>query len=438
MSNYKNAYEILGIEEGSDIKEIKKKYYQLIKKYHPDLNPGDYVAEEKAKMINMAYITITNGKKEFYYSDTPIKSMDFNREKNFAIKQINELELLLDSEKNDIISKIKLSNDIQQVKALVENAKNLNSNRKEFKKKAIQSISQCNYLNSNEKQSYIDIINRYYLESDISIILQEAKRKDQLNKCKEDLLKSLNLLTNIEKEQRKRYYLRISNAQDIAIARKILEEAKEKNDELKLILERKAKALSTLKTLYFSTSEDQRKYTTYINTLDSIEAIEEIMNMAIEQSKRYEPDIKIAINRVIKKYQESFLFNESLLKYYIMGIHECRSLDMIEAYEIAIPKLESIFANSDYLTVSKIDSKIEQVIQSTNNAALKRILLTFKSIFMEQFLRKNIFIMNENNIGLYEFDKVFHNTKEMEENNKNSGIEENNNLNQENTKKHHH
>ena len=438
MSNYKNAYEILGIEEGSDIKEIKKKYYQLIKKYHPDLNPGDYVAEEKAKMINMAYIAITNGKKEFYYSDTPIKSMDFNREKNIAIKQINELELLLDSEKDDIISKIKLLNDIQQVKALVENAKNLNSNRKEFKKKAIQSISQCNYLNSNEKQSYIDIINRYYLESDISIILQEAKRKDQLNKCKEDLLKSLNLLTSIEKEQRKRYYLRISNAQDIAIARKILEEAKEKNDELKLILERKAKALSTLKTLYFSTSVDQRKYTTYINTLDSIETIEEIMNMAIEQSKRYEPDIKIAINRVIKKYQESFLFNESLLKYYIMGIHECRSLDMIEAYEIAIPKLESIFANSDYLTVSKIDSKIEQVIQSTNNAALKRILLTFKSIFMEQFLRKNIFIMDENNIGLYKFDKVFNNTKEMEENNKNSGLEETDNLNQKNTKKHHH
>ena len=36
-----DPYYILGVGKDADIKEIKKAYFHLAKKYHPDMNPDD-------------------------------------------------------------------------------------------------------------------------------------------------------------------------------------------------------------------------------------------------------------------------------------------------------------------------------------------------------------------------------------------------------------
>ena len=52
----KNYYKILDLETSHvSIDEIKVAYRQAAKKYHPDLNVGDNLAEEKIKDINEAY-----------------------------------------------------------------------------------------------------------------------------------------------------------------------------------------------------------------------------------------------------------------------------------------------------------------------------------------------------------------------------------------------
>lgn len=52
----KNYYKILDLETSNvSIDEIKVAYRQAAKKYHPDLNVGDSLAEEKIKDINEAY-----------------------------------------------------------------------------------------------------------------------------------------------------------------------------------------------------------------------------------------------------------------------------------------------------------------------------------------------------------------------------------------------
>ncbi len=52
----KNYYKILDLETSHvSIDEIKQAYRQAAKKYHPDLNVGDTLAEEKIKDINEAY-----------------------------------------------------------------------------------------------------------------------------------------------------------------------------------------------------------------------------------------------------------------------------------------------------------------------------------------------------------------------------------------------
>lgn len=57
---FKNYYKILGLETSRvNIDEIKSAYRQAAKKYHPDLNIGDKLAEEKIKDINEAYRTLS-------------------------------------------------------------------------------------------------------------------------------------------------------------------------------------------------------------------------------------------------------------------------------------------------------------------------------------------------------------------------------------------
>ena len=56
-----NYYEILGVNREATIKEIKKAYKALAKKWHPDLNRDNIkVAEEKMKEINVAYSTLSD------------------------------------------------------------------------------------------------------------------------------------------------------------------------------------------------------------------------------------------------------------------------------------------------------------------------------------------------------------------------------------------
>jgi len=57
---FKNYYKILDLETSHvSIEEIKIAYRQAAKKYHPDLNVGDKLAEEKIKDINEAYHTLS-------------------------------------------------------------------------------------------------------------------------------------------------------------------------------------------------------------------------------------------------------------------------------------------------------------------------------------------------------------------------------------------
>lgn len=63
----KNYYETLGVSKNASQDEIKKAYRTLVKKYHPDLHPGDAAAAEKFKEINEAHEVLSDEKKRKNY-----------------------------------------------------------------------------------------------------------------------------------------------------------------------------------------------------------------------------------------------------------------------------------------------------------------------------------------------------------------------------------
>jgi molecular chaperone DnaJ len=75
MSTREDLYIILEIRSTASVNEIKRAFRKLARRFHPDINPGDRVAEEHFKKISDAYEVLSDPvKREFYdqngfYSD---------------------------------------------------------------------------------------------------------------------------------------------------------------------------------------------------------------------------------------------------------------------------------------------------------------------------------------------------------------------------------
>lgn len=67
MADKQDYYEVLGLSKGASDDEIKKAYRRLAKQYHPDMNPGDKVAEGKFKEVNEAYDVLSDPDKKAKY-----------------------------------------------------------------------------------------------------------------------------------------------------------------------------------------------------------------------------------------------------------------------------------------------------------------------------------------------------------------------------------
>lgn len=79
-----DPYKVLGLSYGATDEQVTKAYRKLVKKYHPDLHPGDEEAARKMSEINEAYDQIKSGAANQYngYSNSQNNSYSNSEDTN--------------------------------------------------------------------------------------------------------------------------------------------------------------------------------------------------------------------------------------------------------------------------------------------------------------------------------------------------------------------
>jgi curved DNA-binding protein len=76
----RDYYEILGIARDAAPEDIKKAYRSLVRKFHPDVNPGDKTAEGRFKEVQEAYDVLSEKEKRALYDRHGHAAFDGNVE----------------------------------------------------------------------------------------------------------------------------------------------------------------------------------------------------------------------------------------------------------------------------------------------------------------------------------------------------------------------
>ena len=103
MANY---YEILGIEKSANAAQIRAAYKKKAMRYHPDHNLGSKEAEEMFKIVNEAYLTLSNPVKKshydaqinFTYSNRVDYQREINKMKYYQWQRMQEKHYRIDKE----------------------------------------------------------------------------------------------------------------------------------------------------------------------------------------------------------------------------------------------------------------------------------------------------------------------------------------------------
>ena len=62
-----DLYIVLGLAHGATEADIKRAYRRLARRFHPDINPGDHVAEARFRQILDAYETLIDPQRRSRY-----------------------------------------------------------------------------------------------------------------------------------------------------------------------------------------------------------------------------------------------------------------------------------------------------------------------------------------------------------------------------------
>lgn len=151
-----NYYQILGVTNDATFKDIRKSYYKLAKKLHPDKNGN----ELKFKELNQAYVILIDEEKRRMYDYKIKPNINLSNEKPYDV--VNEI---LNKYNLNFLNNI-LSDVYGNKTELADDVNNLDVNNiyKKFKNYYKLDIEKTIHLDIsdilNKKVTYIDIVRK--------------------------------------------------------------------------------------------------------------------------------------------------------------------------------------------------------------------------------------------------------------------------------------
>ncbi|XAR69433.1 hypothetical protein NMG60_11001005 [Bertholletia excelsa] len=207
-----SLYEVLGVEKTASQQEIKKAYYKLALRLHPDKNPGDEEAKEKFQQLQKVISILGDEEKRALYDqtgcvdDADLAGDAFNNLKEFfqtMYKKVTEADIEefeanyrgSDSEKNDLIDLYKKckGNMNRLFCSMLCSDPKLDSHR--FKDILDEEIAAGNLKSTKAYQKWAK------QESETKPPTSPLKRRQKLKKESEDLQAIISQRRNQRKEQ---------------------------------------------------------------------------------------------------------------------------------------------------------------------------------------------------------------------------------------------
>jgi curved DNA-binding protein CbpA len=178
-------YKIVGVNPEDDIREIKKKYRQLLAKYHPDKLKS--LSEDKRnkkleqwKLIKMAGDVLTNVDKKKYYDleQKVIKSKNFQAQKS-SFEDFIKLQESENTEENRQRAKLEFEKEkekINKLRGFDPNDKMDKIDKKEFSRTMDDLISRRDMQNIELTQKNL-FENKHFSPEEFNKLFEKDKRK---------------------------------------------------------------------------------------------------------------------------------------------------------------------------------------------------------------------------------------------------------------------
>ena len=265
---------------------------------------------------------------------------------------------------------------------------------KKAKENAINEITNMNDLYKDEKNTFIDQVNSAKNIEEIGKVKEDAKSKNEANKAtkealvkaKEDAIKNINSLSNIDSEK-EGFIDKINKAESIESVNKILEQARAKSIENKIQKEA-LDAVSELEGLGENASDEK------------IKEAQEKINKIKDNTKKQELQRKLDLVKEKVKKKEEKTKAEEVQKAKDKAVETINSLSNIdsekEGFIEEIKKAESLESLKEILEQAK--AKSEQATQEKEEFT-RSVSLAKKKIFSLNKLtseEKNEFVLSLN------------------------------------------
>ena len=226
-----NYYEILGLSNTATIPQIKKKYKELIKKWHPDKHQDDdsnkELAEVKFKQITSAYETLSDPEKKKHYDEFG----ECEEEDDEDLFSIPDMHFSPDFDNVELDSNID-QDYLQKLLGNIQKSMNKNEKLMYTRKKKIQD----EYSDSEDSDSTNELDNESYTSEVRNAKIMGGKNKDlskpsrkgqniesELHLTMEEMYtgcrKQVNILKHVNKRiitsEKKKYNNRLDEIMDV-------------------------------------------------------------------------------------------------------------------------------------------------------------------------------------------------------------------------------